>query len=144
MNQDDPKPSEHGARENEENHASAEKLAGIDRGLDDAEHGQFATEEEVRAAFAKIPRRCGRGQVNNGLGGPEDAAAVARPNAVTRAGSDGAKSCKRPEPNCSGSARIAARIREFNHERQAGKCRPLCCPPVDLGDLESAHPAPAA
>ena len=37
-----------------EYHASAEELAGIDRGLDDAAHGRFATEEDVRAAFAKF------------------------------------------------------------------------------------------
>lgn len=35
-------------------HASDEELSGIDRGLDDAEHQRFATEEEVRAAFAKF------------------------------------------------------------------------------------------
>lgn len=40
--------------ENEEYHASPEELAGVDRGLDDAEHGRFATEEEVEAAFAKF------------------------------------------------------------------------------------------
>jgi hypothetical protein len=38
----------------EEYHATADELAGIDRGLDDARHGQFASEEEVRAAFAKF------------------------------------------------------------------------------------------
>ena len=37
-----------------EYHASAAELAGIDRGLDDAEHGRFASEEDVRAAFAKF------------------------------------------------------------------------------------------
>lgn len=35
-------------------HATEEELAGIDRGLDDAEHGRFATDEEVRAAFGKL------------------------------------------------------------------------------------------
>ena len=39
-----------------EYHASAEELAGIDRGLEDAEHGRFATEEEVKAAFAQFRR----------------------------------------------------------------------------------------
>jgi predicted transcriptional regulator len=34
-----------------------EELAGIDRGLRDAEQGRFATEEEVEAVFAKFRRR---------------------------------------------------------------------------------------
>ena len=34
--------------------ATDEELAGIDRGLDDAAHGRFATDEEVKAAFAKF------------------------------------------------------------------------------------------
>lgn len=34
-----------------------EELAGIDRGLRDAEQGRFATEAEVEAAFAKFRRR---------------------------------------------------------------------------------------
>ena len=33
------------------------ELAGIDRGLRDAEQGRFATEVEVEAAFAKFRRR---------------------------------------------------------------------------------------
>lgn len=33
---------------------TADELAGIDRGLGDAEQGRFATEEEVEAAFAKF------------------------------------------------------------------------------------------
>ena len=37
-------------------YASDAELAGIDRGLADAEHGRFATEEEVKAAFAKFRR----------------------------------------------------------------------------------------
>ncbi len=35
-------------------HPTPEELAGIDRGLRDAEQGRFATEEEVEAAFAKF------------------------------------------------------------------------------------------
>jgi predicted transcriptional regulator len=35
---------------------TAEELAGIDRGLRDAEQGRFATDEEVEAAFAKFRR----------------------------------------------------------------------------------------
>jgi hypothetical protein len=34
-----------------------EELAGIDRGLRDAEQGRFATEAEVEAVFAKFRRR---------------------------------------------------------------------------------------
>jgi predicted transcriptional regulator len=34
-----------------------EELAGIDRGLREAEQGRFATEAEVEAAFAKFRRR---------------------------------------------------------------------------------------
>ena len=34
-----------------------EELAGIDRGLRDAEQRRFATDEEVDAAFAKFRRR---------------------------------------------------------------------------------------
>ena len=37
-------------------HATAEELAGIQRGLEAAERGQFATDEEVTAVFAKYPR----------------------------------------------------------------------------------------
>ena len=37
-----------------EYHASTQELAGIDRGLGDARRGNFASEEEVRAAFAKF------------------------------------------------------------------------------------------
>jgi predicted transcriptional regulator len=33
-----------------------EELAGIDRGLDDARQGRFATDEEVKAAFGKFRR----------------------------------------------------------------------------------------
>jgi predicted transcriptional regulator len=33
-----------------------EELAGIDRGLHDAEQGRFATDAEVEAAFAKFRR----------------------------------------------------------------------------------------
>jgi predicted transcriptional regulator len=33
---------------------TAEELEGIDKGLNDAEQGRFATEEEVEAAFAKF------------------------------------------------------------------------------------------
>jgi hypothetical protein len=36
---------------------SDEELAGIDRGLRDAEQGRFATEVEVEAAYAKFRRR---------------------------------------------------------------------------------------
>jgi predicted transcriptional regulator len=39
-----------------EYHASEAELAGIDRGLEDAGHGRFATEEEVRAAFGTFRR----------------------------------------------------------------------------------------
>ena len=39
-----------------EYYATEEELAGIDRGLDDAEHGRFATEEDVRAAFGTFRR----------------------------------------------------------------------------------------
>jgi len=35
-------------------HPSPEELAGIDRGLRDAEQGRFATDDEVEAAFAKF------------------------------------------------------------------------------------------
>ncbi len=35
---------------------TAEELAGIDRGLDDAERRRFATEDEVRKAFGKFRR----------------------------------------------------------------------------------------
>jgi hypothetical protein len=35
-------------------HPTPEELAGIDRGLRDAEQGRFATEEEVESAFAKF------------------------------------------------------------------------------------------
>jgi len=34
-----------------------EELAGIDRGLRDADQGRFATDAEVEAAFAKFHRR---------------------------------------------------------------------------------------
>jgi predicted transcriptional regulator len=34
-----------------------EELAGIDRGLHDADQGRFANEAEVEAAFAKFRRR---------------------------------------------------------------------------------------
>ena len=37
--------------------ASAEELEGIDRGLRDAEHGRFATDEEVERAFAQFRRK---------------------------------------------------------------------------------------
>lgn len=37
-------------------HATADELAGIDRGLDDARQGRFATDEEVRAAFGTFRR----------------------------------------------------------------------------------------
>ena len=37
-------------------HASADELRAIDRGLRDADQGQFATEEEVEATFAKYRR----------------------------------------------------------------------------------------
>ena len=36
---------------------SEAELAGIDRGLRDADQGRFATEAEVEAAFAKFRRR---------------------------------------------------------------------------------------
>jgi hypothetical protein len=37
-------------------HATADELAGIDRGLDDARQRRFATDEEVRAAFGTFRR----------------------------------------------------------------------------------------
>jgi predicted transcriptional regulator len=37
-------------------HATAGELAGIQRGLEAAERDQFATDEEVKAIFAKYPR----------------------------------------------------------------------------------------
>jgi predicted transcriptional regulator len=37
-------------------HASVEELAGIDRGLRDADAGRFATDDEVDAVFAKFRR----------------------------------------------------------------------------------------
>ena len=37
-------------------HASAEELAGIDRGLKAAREGRFATDEEVEKVFAKHRR----------------------------------------------------------------------------------------
>lgn len=37
-------------------HASAEELAGIDRGLADARAGSFATDDEMSALFAKYRR----------------------------------------------------------------------------------------
>jgi predicted transcriptional regulator len=37
-----------------EYHPTREELAGIDRGLDDAEHQRFATKQEVRAAFNRF------------------------------------------------------------------------------------------
>ena len=37
-------------------HATGEELAGIDRGLDDARQGRFATDEQVKAAFGKFRR----------------------------------------------------------------------------------------
>jgi predicted transcriptional regulator len=40
----------------EKYHATAEELAGIDRGLKAAREGRFATEEEVDAVFAKHRR----------------------------------------------------------------------------------------
>jgi|KBSMisStandDraft_5_1062788.scaffolds.fasta_scaffold3547238_1 predicted transcriptional regulator len=36
--------------------ATSEELAGIQRGLEAAERGQFATHEEVEAVLAKYPR----------------------------------------------------------------------------------------
>jgi predicted transcriptional regulator len=39
-----------------EYHATADEIAGVDRGLDDARQGRFATEEEVRAAFGTFRR----------------------------------------------------------------------------------------
>jgi hypothetical protein len=39
-----------------EYHASADELAGIDRGHEDARQRRFATEEEVRAAFGTFRR----------------------------------------------------------------------------------------
>ena len=41
---------------NGEYHAAGEELAGIDRGLDDARQGRFATNKGVNAAFAKFRR----------------------------------------------------------------------------------------
>lgn len=40
----------------EKYHATAEELAGIDRGLKAAREGRFATDEEVDAVFAKHRR----------------------------------------------------------------------------------------
>jgi hypothetical protein len=37
-------------------HATPEELAGIDRGLGDAQEGRFATDAEVEAVFAKHRR----------------------------------------------------------------------------------------
>ena len=37
-----------------EYHATDEELAGIDRRLNDARQGRFATDEEVKAAFGKF------------------------------------------------------------------------------------------
>ncbi|MGH9438727.1 MAG: hypothetical protein ACRD22_12750 [Terriglobia bacterium] len=37
-------------------HATEEELSGIDRGLADAQQQRFATDENVRAAFAKFRR----------------------------------------------------------------------------------------
>ena len=37
-------------------HATAEELAGIDRGLADSAEGRFATESEIEATFAKYRR----------------------------------------------------------------------------------------
>jgi predicted transcriptional regulator len=37
-------------------HATAEELAGIDRGLDDSRQGRFATDEEVKDSFGKFRR----------------------------------------------------------------------------------------
>jgi predicted transcriptional regulator len=37
-------------------HPTGEELAGIDRGLDNARQGRFATDEEVKAAFGKFRR----------------------------------------------------------------------------------------
>jgi predicted transcriptional regulator len=37
-------------------HATPEELAGIDRGLRDAAEGRFATDEEVKAVFARFRR----------------------------------------------------------------------------------------
>jgi len=39
-------------------HASGKELAGIDRGLDDAREGRFATDEEVMEALSKFRRAC--------------------------------------------------------------------------------------
>jgi predicted transcriptional regulator len=39
-----------------EYHATDEELPGIDRGLDDARQGRFATDEEVKGAFGKFRR----------------------------------------------------------------------------------------
>ena len=38
-------------------HATAEELEGIDRGLQDAREGRFATDEEVEAVLAKYRGR---------------------------------------------------------------------------------------
>jgi predicted transcriptional regulator len=38
-------------------HASREELAGIDRGLEAARDGRFATDQQVEAIFAKHRRR---------------------------------------------------------------------------------------
>lgn len=37
-------------------HATTDELAGIQRGLEAAERDQFATDEEIKAVFAKYPR----------------------------------------------------------------------------------------
>ncbi len=37
-------------------HATPEELDGIDRGLDDARHRRFASDEEVKAASSKFGR----------------------------------------------------------------------------------------
>ena len=42
---------------NDDYEPSEAELAGIDRGLRDADQGRFATEAEVEAAFAKFRRR---------------------------------------------------------------------------------------
>jgi predicted transcriptional regulator len=36
--------------------ATADELAGLERGLEEARQGRFATEEEVRAAFGTFRR----------------------------------------------------------------------------------------
>jgi predicted transcriptional regulator len=38
-------------------HATPAELAGIDRGLSDAEQGKFASDEDVEAVFAKFRRK---------------------------------------------------------------------------------------